>query len=164
MTATLPPISTSVARLIPSIRECRQPYLLSNLDFVTESLTLIAGNNSLPCSANWYRRCTPVVVSSVTPLHCAAIRVNRCESAANDRASSPRITACSSFSAVDTSGTAPTASYSTPLWTSSVASPPSSRIMFGPSDPSHVSAWSVHHQYSSRVSPFHANTGTPFGS
>src|ERR1039457_4496723 len=37
MTATLPPISTSVARLIPSTNECRQPYLLSNLDFVTRS-------------------------------------------------------------------------------------------------------------------------------
>ena len=36
--------------------------------------------------------------------------------------------------------------------------------MFGPSSPGHVSAWSVHHQYSSSVSPFHANTGTPSGS
>ena len=46
-TATLPPISTSVARLMPSISEWRQPYLLSNFDFVTESLTLIAGKSSV---------------------------------------------------------------------------------------------------------------------
>ena len=39
----------------------------------------------------------------------------------------------SSDSAVAGSGTAPAASNSVPLWTSSVASPPSSRIMFGPS-------------------------------
>ena len=66
-TATLPPISTSVPRLMPSISECRQPYLLSNLDLVTESLTLIAGNSSEPARAISYSRCTPVVVSSVTP-------------------------------------------------------------------------------------------------
>ena len=45
-----------------------------------------------------------------------------------------------------------------------VASPPSSRIMFGPSPPGQVSACSVHHQYSSSVSPFQAKTGTPCGS
>ena len=47
-TAILPPMSTSVARLMPSMSEWRQPYLLSNLDLVTESLTLIAGNSSEP--------------------------------------------------------------------------------------------------------------------
>ena len=47
-TATLPPMSTSVARLMPSMSEWRQPYLLSNLDLVTESLTLIAGKSSVP--------------------------------------------------------------------------------------------------------------------
>ena len=36
--------------------------------------------------------------------------------------------------------------------------------MFGPSWPGQVSACSVHHQYSSSVSPFHANTGIPCGS
>merc|ERR1719265_867626 len=39
-----------------------------------------------------------------------------------------------------------------------VASPPSSTIKSGPSLPGHVSICSVHHQYSSSVSPFHANT------
>ena len=47
-TATLPPMRTSVARLMPSISEWRQPYLLSNLDLVTESLTLMAGKSSEP--------------------------------------------------------------------------------------------------------------------
>ena len=58
---------------MPSISEWRQPYRLSNFDLVTESLTLIAGNSSSSRSASWYRRCTPVVVSSVTPLMPAAI-------------------------------------------------------------------------------------------
>ena len=59
---------------MPSMSECRQPYLLSNLDLVTESLTLIAGNSSVPALAISYSRCTPVVVSSVTPLMLAAAR------------------------------------------------------------------------------------------
>ena len=46
--ATFPPISTSVARFRPSGSEWRMPYLLSNFDFVTESLTLIAGKSSSP--------------------------------------------------------------------------------------------------------------------
>ena len=62
------------------------------------------------------------------------------------------------------SGTAPAASYSVPLCTSSVASPPSSRIMLGPPPSGQRSACSVHHQYSSSVSPFQAKTGTPCGS
>ena len=44
-----------------------------------------------------------------------------------------------------------------------VASPPSSSSMFGPPS-GQVSACSVHHQYSSSVSPFQAKTGTPLGS
>ena len=47
-TATLPAIMVSVARRIPSTRDSLQPYLLSNLDLVTESLTLIAGKGSRP--------------------------------------------------------------------------------------------------------------------
>src|SRR3954463_9840878 len=70
-TATLPATMTSVARLMPSTSDSRQPYRLSNFDFVTESLTLIAGNLSRPSLAIWYRRFTPVVVSSVTPRTCA---------------------------------------------------------------------------------------------
>ena len=68
---------------MPSISECRMPYLLSNLLLVTESLTLIAGNSSAPARANSYSRCTPVVVSSVTPMMSAAIRVNRGASVAS---------------------------------------------------------------------------------
>src|SRR5581483_147646 len=114
-TATLPPISTSVPRLIPSINECRQPYLLSNLDFVTESLTLMAGKSSSPLACIWYRRWTPVVVSSVTPLIPLAIDVQRFESSSRDFVSSCRMTANSSLSAVEGSGTEPAFSNSTPL-------------------------------------------------
>ena len=53
-------------------------------------------------------------------------------------------------------GTAPAFSNSAPLWTSRVASPPSSRIMFGPSPSGQTSTCSVHHQYSGSVSPFQA--------
>jgi len=44
---------TSVARLIPSASDSRQPYRLSNLLLVTESFTLIAGTSSLPFSSIW---------------------------------------------------------------------------------------------------------------
>src|SRR6202162_655398 len=167
-TATLPPIITSVARLMPSISEWRPLYRLSNLDLVTESLTLIAGNSSSPASTISYRRCTPVVVSSVTPLIPSPIRVQRCGASPSVRVSVRRITPSSSDSAPAGSGTEPAFSYSVPLCTSSVASPPSSRIMFGPVEPSspsgQCSTCSVHHQYSSSVSPFHATTGTTRGS
>uniref|UniRef100_A0A7C9CZ26 Uncharacterized protein n=1 Tax=Opuntia streptacantha TaxID=393608 RepID=A0A7C9CZ26_OPUST len=46
-TPTLPAIITSVALIKPSGREWRHPYKLSNLLLVTESLTLIAGNNKV---------------------------------------------------------------------------------------------------------------------
>ncbi len=44
----LPAIIISVARRIASTADSLQPYLLSNLDFVTESLTLIAGIGKVP--------------------------------------------------------------------------------------------------------------------
>ena len=60
-------------------------------------------------------------------------------------------------------GTLPAFSNSAALCTNSVASPPSSTISVGPLPSGHTSASTVHHQYSSSVSPFHANTGMPFG-
>src|SRR5678815_4481511 len=60
-------------------------------------------------------------------------------------------------------GTLPAFSYSAALCTNSVASPPSSTISDGPLPSGHTSASTVHHQYSSSVSPFHANTGMPLG-
>src|ERR1039458_5345474 len=160
-TDTFPPISTSVARLMPSISEWRQPYLLSNFDLVTASFTLIAGNSSEPSRSISYSRCTPVVVSSVTPLMPSVITVQRSGLASSDARSRSRMTFHSSASSPAADGTALAPSYSAPLCTSIVASPPSSRIMFGPSASGHVSAWSVHHQYSCRLSPFQANTGMP---
>ena len=44
-----------------------------------------------------------------------------------------------------------------------MASPPSSTIWVGPFQLPKSSAFSVHHQYSSSVSPFQAKTGTPLG-
>mmetsp|Transcript_940 Transcript_940/g.2054 ORF Transcript_940/g.2054 Transcript_940/m.2054 type:complete len:204 (-) Transcript_940:692-1303(-) len=48
--ADFPAIITSVARMMPSGSEWRQPYTLSNFDFVTESLTLMAGKRRMPSS------------------------------------------------------------------------------------------------------------------
>src|SRR3954465_14806700 len=154
---------TSVARLMPSIREGRQPYLLSNFDLVTESFTLIAGNSNVPARSNSYSRCTPVVVSSVTPMMFAPIRVYLPGCSATEPRSSSRMTRYSSESFSSGCGTTPAASYSVPMWINSVASPPSSTIESGPEPSGQVSIRSVHHQYSSRVSPFHAYTATPCG-
>ena len=63
----------------------------------------------------------------------------------------------------EAAGAVPAFSYSRPLWIRSVASPPSSTMSVGPWPSGQSSACSVHHQYSSSVSPFHANTGTPSG-
>ncbi len=121
----------------------------------------MAGNSSEPASVIWYRRCTPVVVSSVTPLMASAMRCHTRSSSAWMRVSSLRMISNSSESAVDGSGTLPAFSNSTPLCTTSVASPPSSRIMLGPPPSGQRSARSVQSQYSSSVSPFHAKTGMP---
>src|SRR4051812_54816 len=91
------------------------------------------------------------------------MRVKRSPSAARLARSVPRTIRYSSGSSSDGCGTAPAASNSTPLWTSRVASPPSSRIMLGARPSEKAKSWSVHHQYSSSVSPFHANTGVPAG-
>ena len=53
-TAVLPAIMVSVARRIPSTKDSLHPYLLSNLDFVTESFTFIAGKGNRLFSTNWY--------------------------------------------------------------------------------------------------------------
>ena len=76
-TATLPDNITSVALRIPSTKDSLQPYRLSNLDFVTESFTLMAGNGRSPFSAIWYNLRTPVVVSSVTPFMLSLTFVNQ---------------------------------------------------------------------------------------
>src|SRR5215472_1323451 len=144
-------MSTSVARLMPSMSECRQPYLLSNLDLVTESLTLMAGNSSVPSAARSYSRCTPVVVSSVTPMTPPAILVNRSGSAATLARSRSRMTASSSGSSSVATGTAPACSYSAPWCTRRVASPPSSSSMLGPSAPGQRLALPGEHRHAARV-------------
>ncbi len=55
-TATLPANIRSVARRIASTSDSLHPYLLSNLDFVTESFTLIAGIGNVPFCILSYKR------------------------------------------------------------------------------------------------------------
>src|SRR6476469_768054 len=148
---------------MPSISECLVPYLLSNLDLVTESLTLMAGNWSSPAAANMYSRSTPVVVSSVTPCTDSAIVVHFVLSVSKRWRISARNTLYSSESSSSPGGTTPAFSNCAPRSTSMVASPPSSRIMLAGS-PGQVSICSAAHQYSSSDSPFQANTGVPLGS
>src|SRR5262245_45475421 len=153
---------------MPSISECRVPYLLSNLLLVTESLTLIAGNGNSPAASNWYSRSTPVVVSSVTPLTDSAIFDHFVLSVSKRSRRTPRNTFHSAESSSSAGGTTAAFSYCAPRSTIIVASPPSSRIIFAGAGPAslsgQVSICSAAHQYSSSVSPFHANTGVPLGS
>merc|ERR550514_667897 len=158
----LPPSITSVARMMPSVREWRQPYTLSNFDFVTQSFTLMAGKRSSPLAAICFKRWTPVVVSSLTPRTDLDILVHFFGSFLMDSRMMLSTHLNSAFFVDAGSGRLPSlaycASYFVPSWMRSVASPPSSTNKSGPSLPGHVSICSVHHQYSSRVSPFQANT------
>src|SRR5690606_37220086 len=97
------------------------------------------------------------------PRHSPATLVQRWGSWAMVVASVLRISLNSSLSVVSGDGTRPVFSNSTPLWISRVASPPSSTIWVGPEPRPKAGIRSVHHQYSSSDSPFHANTGTPAG-
>src|SRR5713101_5611376 len=107
--------------------------MLSNLLLVTESLTLMAGKSSVPASIIWYRRWTPVVVSSLTPRIADAMRVQRDLSFAIDVLMQSRMTPHSSGSLSGlNAGTFPAFSNSAPLCTTSVASPPSSTMSVGP--------------------------------
>ncbi len=55
-TTLLPANITSVALRTASTADSLQPYLLSNLDLVTESLTLIAGIYKVPAFILSYKR------------------------------------------------------------------------------------------------------------
>merc|ERR1719456_1122830 len=148
--------------MMPSGSECRQPYTLSNFDLVTQSFTLMAGKRSSPLAAISLSRCTPVVVSSETPLTILAIRDHLVASTWMESRTSCRTHLNSALVVLAGSGSDLSFAYfssnSLPLWMSIVASPPSSTMRSGPSHPGHVSICSVHHQYSGRVSPFQANT------
>merc|ERR1712160_122418 len=162
MSAFLPASMTSVARMMPSGSEWRQPYTLSNFDFVTQSLTLIAGKSSSPLAAISFSLCTPVVVSSLTPLQLAAIRVYLVLSVGMESLSSWRMHLNSALSVEAGSGKEPSFAYfssnSLPLCIKRVASPPSSINKSHPSAPGTVIICSVHRQYSGKVSPFQAKT------
>merc|ERR1719311_1241386 len=148
--------------MIPSGKEWRQPYTLSNFDLVTQSFTLMAGNKSSPFAAISLSRWTPVVVSSETPLHCFDMRVHLVGSRGIESLMIWSTHLNSAFVVLIGSGRDLSFAYfsssSLPLWIKSVASPPSSTIRSGPSFPGQVSICSVHHQYSGKVSPFQAKT------
>merc|ERR1719502_1425340 len=162
MTTFLPESMTSVARMMPSGSEWRQPYTLSNLDLVTQSLTLIAGKSSSPLSAIWTRRCTPVVVSSDTPTMRSTMRWKRVLSFWIEALIVASTHLNSALSVVAGSGSEPSLAKAfsnlVPSCSSRVMSPPSSTIWSMPSPSGQEMALSVHHQYSSSVSPFHAKT------
>merc|ERR1719424_636655 len=162
MTTFLPESMTSVARMMPSGSEWRQPYTLSNLDLVTQSLTLMAGKRSSPLSAMTIRRCTPVVVSSETPTMRVTMRLKRVLSFLMEPAIVASTHLNSALSVDAGSGSEPSLAYVSsnflPSWSSRVASPPSSTIWSMPLPSGQLRALSVHHQYSSSVSPFHAKT------
>merc|ERR1719272_2494174 len=147
---------------MPSGSEWRQPKTLSNFDLVTQSFTLMAGHNSSPFAAISLSLCTPVVVSSDTPLHCLPIRVHLVASSGIESRMSWSTHLNSALDVLAGSGSDLSLAYfssnSFPLWMSIVASPPSSTMKSGPSDPGQVSICSVHHQYSGSVSPFQAKT------
>src|SRR5699024_3561264 len=131
-------------------------------------LTLRGGHGSSPASTTRLHRGTPVVLSAVTPRRFLATRVQRWPSVSRDLRKVCKITLYSSGSSSLAAGTIPTPSNSTPLCTSRVASPPSSRIIYAPTAgswaaPGHKKICSAAHQYCSKVSFFQANTGTPAG-
>ena len=136
------------------------------MDLVTESFTLMAGNSSSPRSNIWYSRWTPVVVSSVTPLMPAAMRVHfdgiglerALQQAEHDGElgvrGAGRVGHLTGLLELD------------PLVDQQrgVAAVVEDHVRSVAAGASQLSACSVHHQYSSSVSPFQANTGTPCGS
>src|SRR3984885_7860698 len=131
ITATLPATITSVARLMPSASDSRQPYRLSNFDFVTGSFTLIAGTSSLPRSCILYSRCTPVVVSSDPPRQSCTMSRQRRGCSAFTFFSRFLITISSWLEDGEFTHPSPN-SNSYPLCSSSVTSPPSSTTSSGP--------------------------------
>ena len=67
---------------MPSTSDSRQPYRLSNLLFVTESFTLMA-RNQRALGRHFLTAVTPVVVSSVTPMIWAPLRLYQVGSTAS---------------------------------------------------------------------------------
>mmetsp|Transcript_58611 Transcript_58611/g.154000 ORF Transcript_58611/g.154000 Transcript_58611/m.154000 type:complete len:374 (-) Transcript_58611:1671-2792(-) len=106
------------------------------------------------------RRWTPVVVSSETPTMRATMSEKRFGSLPMDPLMVASTHLNSALSVVDGSGSDLSLAYCSsnflPSCSSSVASPPSSTIWSQPLPSGHMRALSVHHQYSSSVSPFQA--------
>ena len=149
---------------MPSISECRVPYLLSNLDLGDRVVDVDRRERQFACGGEL-----------VQPQHAGGGLLGDALDRLGDLgplglvglealADAAPGTPCTRRSRRPRSGgTTPAFSNCAPRSTSMVASPPSSRIMLAGSS-GQVSICSAAHQYSSRVSPFHANTGTPLGS
>mmetsp|Transcript_13027 Transcript_13027/g.29124 ORF Transcript_13027/g.29124 Transcript_13027/m.29124 type:complete len:231 (+) Transcript_13027:890-1582(+) len=125
----------------------------------------MAGKSSSPFSAMEYSLCTPVVVSSDTPTMRVAHCCHLVGFLGSSRRIRPRMSLNSALVVDSGSGRVLSIAYNfsafTPSWMSRVMSPPSSTIMSQPSplaSTGQVMALRVHSQYSSRVSPFQANT------
>ncbi len=136
------------------------PYLLSNLDLVTESFTLIAGNSSLLAAGQLVEPGDPDGGLLADPAEAAAAtRVKRRPSAAR---LARRTSSIGSWSpSWHLPGPSPAASNSTPLCTRKVSVAAVVDEQVRARSPSNRRI--VHCQYSGSVSPFQANTGTPLG-
>lgn len=149
-TAFLPAIITSVALKIPSGRECLHPQTLSNLDLVTESLTLMAGKGNSFFSANQCNLWTPVVVSSEQPQKSFNKFLNLLGLAGMVSLKTSINFYSSSVSYLLGSGKDLFFSYSSshffPYKIIMVASPPSSTKMLGPVPSGQIKAFKVQYQ------------------
>lgn len=121
-----------------------QEYKLSNLVLVTESLTFIAGTQSFPALLSWYNLCTPVTLSSTIPKYYVEfLKMYQITRHFKDNKMKIPLIALNAVGC-----------FLSIKW---VASPPSSKIIFG-CQPSAAIQRSMHHQKSSSVSPRQANT------
>ena len=140
--------------------------MLSNLLLVTESFTLIAGNNNSLFLAIRINLWTPVVVSSEHPIMFFTIVWNFLGCFGMQSLSICKMIFSSLFEAFSGSGRVLSfwywTSYLYPSWMRNVRSLPSSTIRSGPFPSPQLRVWKVHHQYSSKVSPFQAKTLAAF--
>ena len=147
---------------MPSISEWRQPYRLSNFDLVTESLTLIAGNSSLPSLGEL-----------VEAVHAGRRLLGDALDALGDLGPALRVLVERALQRLEDDlellvvgrrrDPAPRRPPRTrrPCGRAAWRRRRRRGSCSGPAPSGHVSACSVHHQYSSSVSPFQAKTGTP---
>ena len=133
------------------------------LRFVDRVVDVDGREQQLTVLLRWYSRCTPVVVSSVTPRIPLAMPVQYVSPALGVRRSISRHTRIPRPSAWSVDGTAAGFLELDALVDEHGGIATVVEDHVGPSPSGQRSTCSVHHQYSSSVSPFQANTGTPLG-